>query len=165
MPCSEPFTLPRDAFAAGGVGHRVRLVEDDHAVEVVAGPGEDLLEPGRIGAARAQRRIGDEQDAVAHPDRGAELPRDERLDVDRQAAERRPVAARIFEQGLVLGDPDVAAFAAHPSVEDDARDLPALAGAGAVAEKVALPIGRALAPGLERAALVLGLEAAGQVAG
>src|SRR3546814_998082 len=35
------------ALAAGGVGHRVRFVEDDHAVEVGAQPVDDLLDAAR----------------------------------------------------------------------------------------------------------------------
>ena len=52
-------------------------------------------------------------------------------------AERRPVALRILDQLVGLADPDRAAAALQPVVEQDAGDLPALAGAGAVAEKPA----------------------------
>ena len=43
------------ALAAGGIGHGVALVEDDHAVEVRAQPIDDLLDPrnpflARVGA-------------------------------------------------------------------------------------------------------------------
>src|SRR3546814_8941258 len=39
------------ALTAGGVGHRVRLVEDDHAVEVGAQPVDDLLDAANLLAA------------------------------------------------------------------------------------------------------------------
>ena len=55
------------AFVARGVGHRVRLVEDDDAVEIASEPVHDLLQPARLAVSllRAQRRIGREQDALA----------------------------------------------------------------------------------------------------
>ena len=65
------------AFRSRGVGHGVRLVEHDDAVEGVAGgfvgagePGEDLVEAGGRFAARraAQGGVGGEQDAVAARD-------------------------------------------------------------------------------------------------
>src|SRR3546814_3625661 len=56
------------------VGHRMGFVEDDDSVKVLPCPFENLLEPGRVAAARAQCRIGDEEDALAHSDRDTELP-------------------------------------------------------------------------------------------
>src|SRR3546814_9961928 len=46
-------------LAARGIGHRMRFVEDDHAVEVGAQPFDDLVDPARLAFARltAQRRI------------------------------------------------------------------------------------------------------------
>src|SRR3546814_3182939 len=62
------------ALTAGGVGHRVRLVEDDHAVEVGAQPVDDLLDAANLLAAflRTQRRIGGEQHARIELDRRSE---------------------------------------------------------------------------------------------
>src|SRR3546814_12833670 len=72
-----------------------------------------------VASARTQRRIGHEEDSVAHRDGGAQLPGRQRLDVDREAAKRSPVAPGIFEQRLVLRNPDMAAFPAHPAVEEE----------------------------------------------
>src|SRR3546814_2053396 len=60
-----------------------------------------------VASARMQRRIGHEEDSVAHRDGGAQLPGRQRLDVDREAAKRSPVAPGIFEQRLVLRNPDM----------------------------------------------------------
>ena len=55
------------AFIADGVGHGVRLIEDDGAVEIRSQPVDDLRETRRLQRAvaalalvRAQRRIGRE---------------------------------------------------------------------------------------------------------
>lgn len=53
---------------------------------------------------------------LAHPDRNPQLPLTEWLDVDRQTAKCTPVAACVFEQRLVLGDPDVATLAPAPAI-------------------------------------------------
>ena len=50
------------------------FVERDHAVVILAGPGKDLVKPRILGAARAQRRIGDEEDAFGHRYGVAEFP-------------------------------------------------------------------------------------------
>ena len=63
--------------------------------------------------------------------------RDERRDEEPLLAERRPVALGVLDQLVGLGDPDRAAAALQPVVEDDAGDLAALAGAGAVAQQPA----------------------------
>jgi hypothetical protein len=62
-----PGSSPGRALVAGGVGHRVRLVEDDDAVETCPGPRagaapqpvDDLLHAARLVALRlrAQRRV------------------------------------------------------------------------------------------------------------
>jgi len=91
-----------------------------------------LLEPGGVASARTQRRVSDEEYAFAHPDRDTELPLAKGLDVDGKTAERTPIATGILEQSFVLGNPDVAPFAPHPSVEDDRSDLSAFACAGSV---------------------------------
>src|SRR3546814_2871967 len=54
---------------------------------------------------------------------------------------RAPIAAGIFEQSFVLGNPDVAPFTPHPPVEDDRCNLPAFACASSVTKKVAHAIG------------------------
>src|SRR3546814_8897012 len=87
---------------------------------------------------------------------GAQLPGRQRLDVDREAAKRSPVAPGIFEQRLVLRNPDMAAFPAHPAVEHDARNLTALTGTCSVPKEITLPVSLAFRRRLERTALVLG---------
>src|SRR3546814_4611910 len=67
-------------------------LEHDHAIEIFTGPGENLVEARCVASARTQRRIGHEEDSVAHRDGGAQLPGRQRLDVDREAAKRSPVA-------------------------------------------------------------------------
>ena len=153
------------ALAARSVGHRVRFVEHDHPGKLLACPGEQLVEPGRIDAPRTQRGVGHEHDAFVHRHGSAELPLRERLDIEREPAERGPVAARVFEQRFVLRDPQMAAFALEPAVEDHARDLAPLARPGAVAEEVPHPVGRTLRAGRKRAALVDRGEGSGNVAG
>jgi hypothetical protein len=120
----------------------MRLVEDDDAAEILTHPFDQLAQPrAPVTAVGAQGGIGQEEDPIAQRDRGAELPLVEMLDVERQAAKRRPVAPRVFDQRLALGYPEVAAVAAQPLVEDDARHLPPLAGARAIAKEKARPIG------------------------
>ena len=115
------------------------FVEDDHAVEIAAQPVDDLLHARglRLARLRPQRGVGGEEDALGEPDRRALLEAGERRDEKPFLAERRPVALRVLDQLVGLRDPDRAAAALEPIVEDDAGDLAALAGAGAVAEKPA----------------------------
>ena len=130
------------ALAARGILHGVRLVEDDHAVEIGAQPFHDLFDPrslhrpARVGA---QRGIGGEQDALLQPDRRALAEARQRRHQKPFHAERRPVALGVLDQLVGLADPDRAAAALQPVVEQDAGDLTALARAGAVAEKPAAP--------------------------
>jgi hypothetical protein len=58
-------------------------------------------------------------------------------DVGAVAADRRPVALGVLDQLVGFGDPESAAVAFEPVVENHAGDLAALAGAGAVAEEPA----------------------------
>ena len=87
------------ARASGGVRHRVRLVEHDHAVEVGAQPIDDLLNAAHLLAAilRTERGVGDEQDALFEGDGFVDRPVRQGLDVGRKAPERGPVAPRVFE--------------------------------------------------------------------
>src|SRR3546814_10879756 len=83
-------------------------------------------------------RISDWSSDVCSSDlRDTELPLAKGLNVDRKATERAPIAAGIFEQSFVLGNPDVAPFTPHPPVEDDRCNLPAFACASSVTKKVA----------------------------
>ena len=61
------------ALPAGRVLHRVRLVENNHAVEIGAQPFHDLFDPRNLLVARvgAQRGVGGEKDALLQPDRRA----------------------------------------------------------------------------------------------
>src|ERR1700733_1070895 len=54
-------------------------------------------------------------------------------------AERRPVALGVLDQLVGLRHPDGAAAALEPVVEQDASDLAAFAGAGAVTQHEAAP--------------------------
>ena len=73
----------------------------------------------------------------AQPDRRSLAKARERRHEQPLHAERRPVALGVLDQRVGFRDPDGAAAALEPIVEQDAGDLPALAGAGAVAEKPA----------------------------
>ena len=104
-----------------------------------AEPVDDLLHARGLALAflRADRGVGGEQDALIEADRIALAEAGERRDLQALLAERRPVALRVVDQLVGFGDPDGAAAALHPVVEDDAGGLPALARAGAVAEEPA----------------------------
>ena len=77
------------------------------------------------------------------------------------AAERRPIAARVFQQLVGLRQPQRPRAALEPVVEDDGGDLAALAAAGAVAEHPAAPETDRLGERFNavRRALVLGVGA------
>ena len=135
------------ALRSRGVGHGVRFVEHDDAVEGVAGgfvgsgePGEDLVEARRSLAAggAAQGGVGGEQDAAAARDGLRRPVVGEREDVVLVAAELAPVAAGVVDQARGLRDPQGASGAAQPAVEDHGSGLASLAAAGAVAEHPAL---------------------------
>ena len=140
--------LPAFAFVAGGVRHRVRLVEDDDAVVTAAKPVDDLLHAARLLAPRlgAQGRVGREEDAFVERDRHALAEARQRHNVGAVAADRGPVAFGILDQLVGFGDPERAEAAPgfrrgrpQPVVENDRRDLAALAGAGTVTEEPAAP--------------------------
>lgn len=136
------------------------FVKGDHAVEILARPGKDLVEPRILSASRAQRWIGDEENAFGHRHGVAEFPARERLEIERQPAKRFPVAARIFEQRLVLRDPDMATLAGEPAVHDDRCDLPSLARSGPVTEEKALAVFMTVFGQFQRSALLADLELA-----
>lgn len=87
------------AVAAGGVGHGVRLVEDDDAVEVFPQPGEDLVEARghAVAAAASERGVGGEENAIVERDGGTLLVALQRRDQQLLHAQRRPVALRVLE--------------------------------------------------------------------
>src|ERR1700736_6059649 len=101
------FLLAALALVAGGVGHGVRFVEDDDAVEAAAEPVDDLLNAARLLAARlgAQGRVGGEENAFVERDRGALAEARKRHGVGAIAADRRPVALGVFDQLVGLRDP------------------------------------------------------------
>jgi len=115
-----------------------------------------------IAARGTKGRIGDEEHALLERDRLIDLPVGEWLDVGGEAAKRSPVASRIFEERLVLGNPDVAPAAGKPAVENAGRDLPPLPRARAVAEEVAHAIGAAVRRFLQTDAFLGRPELAGQ---
>ena len=71
------------------------------------------------------------------PDRRALAEARQRRDQQALLAERRPVALGVLDQLVGFRHPDRAAAALQPIVEQDAGDLAALAGAGAVAQEPA----------------------------
>jgi len=119
----------------------VGFVKDDHAVKVLAEPVEDLAHPRLLALAAfaAQRRVGREQDALGEADQRPQPEPGERRDQQPLLPQRRPIALGVIEQLVRLRHPDGAAAPLEPIVEDDAGDLAALAGAGAVAEEPAAP--------------------------
>ena len=94
------------------------------------------LSPLRLGA---QGGVGGEEDAFVEGDRRALAEARQRHDVGAVAADCGPVALGVLDQFVGFGDPQSAAAAFEPVVENDGGDLAALAGAGAVAEKPAAP--------------------------
>ena len=92
------------------------------------------------------------------------FPAREWLEIERQPAKRFPVAACIFEQRLVLGDPDMSALACEPAIHDDRGDLPSFARSGSVAEEEALAVGVSVLGEFQRGAFLADLELARQVA-
>ena len=94
------------------------------------------MSPSRL---RAQGCVGGEEDAFVECDRRTLAEARQRDDVGAVAADCRPVALGVFDQLVGFGDPQSAAAAFEPVVENDRGDLAALAGAGAVAEKPAAP--------------------------
>ncbi len=117
------------------------LVEDDHSVELGPQPIHDLLDAGNtlVSGVGAQRGVGGEKDAVLQPDGRTLAEPGQRLDEQPLLPQRRPVALGVLDQGVGLGDPERAAAALEPVVEDHARDLAALARAGAVTEHEPAP--------------------------
>ena len=71
---------------------------------------------------------------MLEPDRRSLAEPRERCDEEAFLSECRPVALRVLDELVGFADPDRAASPLQPVVENDARHLAALAGAGAVAE-------------------------------
>ena len=148
-PCCDGFHFPARALRPRRVGHRVRLVEDDHAlpgvtlvlVLAVREPGHDLVEAGRLALTRGrtQRRIGGEQDSLRMGDVGPLAHLGQRDDVFLASSDGAPVAARVLQQLVGLREPQRPLPSPQPLVEDDGGDLPALAAAGAVSQHPAAP--------------------------
>ena len=107
------FLFAAFAFVAGGVRHRVGLVEDDDAVEIAAEPVDDLLHAAGLVAARlgAQGRVGGEEDAFVERDRRTLAEARQRHDVGAVAADCGPVALGVLDQFVGFGDPERAAAA------------------------------------------------------
>src|SRR3546814_12941461 len=111
--CSSDLT----AFAAGDTRHFVRLVEYHHAVEIIADPVEDLLKASTlVPPVGAERRISEEEHTLGRTYGRAQLPLIEMLDVERETADRGPVATCVLQQCLGLGYPDVLAAPDRKSV-------------------------------------------------
>ncbi len=118
----------------------MRLVEDDHPIEVGAQPVHDLLQPrGAVGPGRLpQGSVGRVEDAAVHADGVGLLPGGLWGDVRGRPADRDPVAAGVLQERVVLRQPHGPGAALGQVVGDHAGDLPALAAAGPVAEEEAL---------------------------
>src|SRR3546814_14234547 len=86
------------------------------------------------------------------------------LDVERETADRGPVATCILQQRLGLGYPHVLAAPAQPLVEDDGGNLTALAGTGAVAKEESGPVRATVLVRRERQPFLGRLEQTGDVA-
>src|SRR3546814_3465356 len=97
----------------------MRLIEDDDAVEVAPQPVDDLSDPGALALAlgRAQRGIGGEEDGIAQLNGGTLPVMRERDDVALGATEGGPVAHRVLDQLVGLGDPERPAPALERSEE------------------------------------------------
>ena len=108
------------------------LVKPDDPFEIITRPVDELLQTAMIATGRTKRRIGDEEHTLIERYRLIDLPVGKWLDIGRKPSERRPVPACVFEQRLVLRDPDVAAPAREPVIENAGRDLPPLPRAGSV---------------------------------
>ena len=132
------------ALASCDTAHLVRFVEGDDAVEIGAGPVDDLLQPAMFPAHRSKGRIGDQKDALVKPDGFVDLPVRYGLNVTGEPAEGRPITASIFEEGRVLGDPDIATPPLKPVVKNGGRDLATLACPGSVPEEETLSVAAAL---------------------
>src|SRR3546814_12822287 len=83
------------------------------------------------------------------------------MDASGKAAERGPVTPCFLQKRFILRDPDVAAPALQPIVEDARRDLTPLPRTGAVSQEVALAIGAALLCLLKTDTFLAGREPAG----
>ncbi|MBM7408275.1 hypothetical protein EDF69_003913 [Sphingomonas sp. JUb134] len=137
------------------------FVESNDTLEVSAGPIDDLLQPRRIAPHGAQGRIAYEQHTLIEGDRLIDFPVGKWLNVTAEPTQRRPIAARIFEERGVLGDPDIAATALQPVVEYAGRNLASLAGAGAVAKKESFAISMTVLGEDQADALFVGFEVSG----
>ena len=151
--------LQRSAFRAAGAlapcntAHLVALIEGDDTVEILARPIEQLLQAGGVLTLAAKGRVGDEQDPFAKRNRLIDLPVGKRLNVGGKAADCAPVAARVFEQALVLRDPDGLAASRKPAIKDAGRDLPALPRPRAIAKEIAFAVGAPMLVQLQANAL------------
>ena len=132
------------ALRPRGVGHRMSLIEDDGAVEGMAGvlvgssgePAHDLVEPrgAALAGRRAQGGVGGEEDSGRVRDLGALAEVAEWDQVVLASAQRGPVAAGVFQELVRLAEPKRPLLSAEPAVEDDGRHLASLAAARAVAQ-------------------------------
>ena len=139
-PCCDGFFSPRSPLSPAALA--IACASSNTTTPSKSRPSQSTICCTRLLLAfrlRAQGRVGREQDAFGESDRGALLEARQRHEVGAVAAERGPVALGILDQLVGFRDPQRAAAALEPVVEDDRGDLAALAGAGAVAEKPAAP--------------------------
>ena len=86
------------AFAASGIGHGVAFVEEDHPIEVLPKPVDDLIDTGFLGPTllRTQRCVGGKEDAFGERNVAALRKTRERRHEQPFLAKRQPVALRIL---------------------------------------------------------------------
>lgn len=124
------------------VAHRVRLIEGDHAVEVLAQPFDqsvDVLRRRRVQRTRSQRRERHEHRAFARrvgPVQDLEVMQP-RVGVHAQVGE---IALGGVDQAGRLADPDGFLASLIPVVLDHATDFASLARAGAVTRERSAPL-------------------------
>src|SRR5258708_9232076 len=129
------------AFAACGILHRVALIENDDTIKIGSHPFHDLFDPRYLLVARvgSKRGVGGKKDALLQTDRRALAEARQRRDQQPFHAERRPVALGVLDQLVGLADPQRAAAALQPGVEQDAGDLTAFPRTGTVARQPHTP--------------------------
>ena len=110
-------------------------------INPVREPVHDLFEARALSLTgrRAQGCIGGKQDPGLLWNIGPLAELAQRDDVGLTTADRRPVAARVFQQLVGGGQPQRPAAAAQPVVKNNGGDLAALAAAGAIAQHPAAP--------------------------
>ncbi|ARU03147.1 hypothetical protein LOKVESSMR4R_03924 (plasmid) [Yoonia vestfoldensis] len=125
---------------SGSIRHGMAFIKSNDPVEPIAEPGRDLIEAGGFALtfSRAQRGVGDEEDALGQADVAALAELRERHDIAFASPERYPVATRIFDELVALRDPDRPSAPFEPIIEDDTGNLSPFTASRAITQKPAL---------------------------